>query len=330
MLISGSILAVKNGFFDYAKVLKQSGVDYLHIDLFGNDSGEFKFCDILRFDNSYLPLDIHLIYPNITEEMITTLNSSTAHMLSLQYEALDDPITALETARHFKGNVGLAVTPSTAINDITTYLDFIQHLLVMCSEPGVSGAKFQTSSYNMLDLLYEKYPTLNLYADGGIESGIAKKMSAHKVKMVVSGSFLAKNAANIDSTVFALKYGGERDIPISRLLIKPFALPVVGAGAELFDVMDTINRGRLGVCFVADNGKLKGVISDGDIRRAYLKLGRGFFDITASQVMNRDCFTTDLRLTLEELYQKISDTGRPITVIPVVNNGEFEGAISLR
>ena len=224
MLISGSILAVKNEFFDYAKVLKQSGIDYLHIDLFGDDSGEFKFCDILRFDNSYLPLDVHLIYPNITEEMITTLNSSTAHILSVQYETLDEPLTALETAKHFKGNVGLAVTPSTAINDIAPYFDLIQHVLVMCSEPGVSGAKFQTSSYNMLDLLYEKYHTLNLYADGGIESGIAKKMSAHKVKMVVSGSFLAKNAADIDSTVFALKYSGERNIPISRLLIKPFAL----------------------------------------------------------------------------------------------------------
>jgi CBS domain-containing protein len=182
----------------------------------------------------------------------------------------------------------------------------------------------------MLDLLYEKYPTLNLYADGGIENGIAKKMSAHKVKMVVSGSFLAKNIADIDSTVFGLKYSGERDIPISRLLIKPFALPVVGMDAELFDIMDAINSGRLGVCFVTDNGKLKGLISDGDIRRAYLRLGRGLFDVTANQVMNSDCFTTDLKLTLEELYQKVSETGKPITVIPIVSNGEFEGAISLR
>ncbi|MDR1643243.1 MAG: CBS domain-containing protein [Clostridiales bacterium] len=330
MQISGSILAVKNEFMDYARVLKKSGVDYLHIDLFGKDDGEFKFSDILRFDESYLPLDVHMIYERVTDRLIDTVNKSTARILSLQYESLDNPPDAIRKASLFKGSLGLAVTPSTSMKDIEPYLGSLQHLLVMCSEPGVSGAKFQSGSYQMLDTLHERHPSLSLYADGGIEGGIAKQMSSHKVKMVVSGSYLAKNVADMDQKIYELKFGGGSDIPISHLLIKPISLPVVGMKADFLEIIEAINGGKLGVCFVVDNGKLQGIICDGDIRRAYLKFEREIFAETAGQIMNTNYFSADMALTLKDLYLKVLEEEKPISVIPVTSNGEFIGAVSLR
>jgi CBS domain-containing protein len=200
----------------------------------------------------------------------------------------------------------------------------------MCSEPGVSGAKFQMSSYNLIDLIHTRFPTLDIFADGGIESGIAKVMSGHGVKLIVSGSFLAKNTANIDTTVFNLKFGGESNIPIVRKMIKPFLLPTIGVDASFFDIIDTINKARLGICFVVDGDHLEGLISDGDIRRAYLKYGRNIFDIKAIDVINRAFFSSDTQTTVEELYRQMSKQDKPITIVPIISNDIFLGAISLR
>jgi ribulose-phosphate 3-epimerase len=330
MLISGSLLAVKNEFFDYASLLKQFGVNYLHVDLFGADDGVFKFRDILQFDGSYLPLDIHLIYPRIDAAMIDVLNDSTAHFLSLQYENLENPAETLMLAKRFKGNVGLAITSNTSLAQIEPFIHELQYILVMCSEPGVSGAKFQMSSYNLIDLIHARFPTLDIFADGGIESGIAKMMSGHGVKLIVSGSFLAKNTANIDSTVYNLKFGGESNIPIVRKMIKPFLLPTIGMDVGFFDIIDTINKARLGICFVLDGSHLEGLISDGDIRRAYLKYGRDIFDISSADVVNREYFRADEHITVEELYRQLSGQDKPITIVPIISDGMFAGAVSLR
>jgi hypothetical protein len=47
MLVSASILAVKDNFIEYANSLKFAGADYLHIDLFQNSNDNFKLTDVL-------------------------------------------------------------------------------------------------------------------------------------------------------------------------------------------------------------------------------------------------------------------------------------------
>lgn len=49
------------------------------------------------------------------------------------------------------------------------------------------------------------------------------------------------------------------------------ALPFCAHDASFREVIQTITRGRLGLAIVMDNGRLCGVITDGDIRRAFEK-----------------------------------------------------------
>ena len=64
-------------------------------------------------------------------------------------------------------------------------------------------------------------------------------------------------------------------------------LPLVDKTTTLGDVMSAISDARLGIAAVVENGKLIGVITDGDVRRAMAKYKAEFFNIQAQEVMTR-------------------------------------------
>ena len=68
-------------------------------------------------------------------------------------------------------------------------------------------------------------------------------------------------------------------------------LPVCEVGAGFKDVLHTITRGRLGLAIVMDGAVLQGVITDGDIRRAF-EGSETPLDLTASEIMTKQPLTT--------------------------------------
>jgi len=64
--------------------------------------------------------------------------------------------------------------------------------------------------------------------------------------------------------------------------------PRVAPGASLVDALAAMTQGRLGMTTVMEDGDLKGIISDGDIRRALERAqasGQNPLDLTAAQIM---------------------------------------------
>lgn len=64
-------------------------------------------------------------------------------------------------------------------------------------------------------------------------------------------------------------------------------LPLVDQTAPLGEVIIAISDARLGIAAVVENGKLIGVITDGDVRRAMARYKADFFNIQAREVMTR-------------------------------------------
>jgi len=78
-------------------------------------------------------------------------------------------------------------------------------------------------------------------------------------------------------------------IKVRDLMHTGDALPFVSPDAPIISAVVEISSGRLGIALVTDqDGKLLGVITDGDIRRGVEKLGKDFFDKTAVDVMTRN------------------------------------------
>lgn len=124
--------------------------------------------------------------------------------------------------------------------------------------------------------------------------------------------------------------GGKLGIRLSKvkeLMRKGEEIPKVSPNSSVKDVIYEISSKKLGATLVIDEkGKLKGIITDGDLRRAF---ERGFdLESKAKEIMTKNPKVIDGNLFAEEAL-KIMEENK-ITVLPIVNKkGEVEGIIHL-
>lgn len=64
-------------------------------------------------------------------------------------------------------------------------------------------------------------------------------------------------------------------------------LPVVGPDCSALDMIHTVSRGGLGLIVICDEGKILGIVTDGDIRRAMESRQAEFFNIKAMDIATK-------------------------------------------
>lgn len=329
MKISGSILAVRSDYFEYAKMLKYAKVDCLHIDIF-QDENNFAIKDLLKFDSTYPPLDVHLIFEAISNEHIDILNRTNVRYLCIQYENLNDKGLIKRIAEKFNGNFGIAITSKTSLKVVDEYINDISQILFMCSEPGISGARFDDSNFERIEKVHDKYPSLSLFADGGVNNIIAKRMEKLGIEMVVSGSYLCKDMEQLGNNAYNLKYINEQNVNVTRMMIKVNFLPTIDRDTSFMDIINIMNHYRLGLVMVVQSRELLGIVTDGDIRRGFLRFGEDIFKKTSVELMNSSPFTVESNKNIEDIYLALLTMRKGIDVVPVIENGQLIGAVDLR
>jgi arabinose-5-phosphate isomerase len=80
---------------------------------------------------------------------------------------------------------------------------------------------------------------------------------------------------------------GRRLTPVQQLMHTGDAIPTVSPNATLPQIVHEMSAKRLGMTTVQENGRLLGVLSDGDLRRLLEREGPDAFGKTAAEVMNR-------------------------------------------
>jgi arabinose-5-phosphate isomerase len=63
-------------------------------------------------------------------------------------------------------------------------------------------------------------------------------------------------------------------------------LPFIGDDSGILDLIQTISQGALGICIV--NGSETGIVTDGDLRRAFETHGESIFNKTAKDIMTHE------------------------------------------
>jgi len=99
---------------------------------------------------------------------------------------------------------------------------------------------------------------------------------------------------------------GKRLLTFVRDEMRSENLPIVTAETSLTDVLMVMTETRTGLAIVLENSELKGVITDGDVRR-FLISGQNIVDSQAKQLMNTTpcLISADARLTeAEELMRE--------------------------
>lgn len=63
-------------------------------------------------------------------------------------------------------------------------------------------------------------------------------------------------------------------------------LPIVSLNQKISDTIIEISKTKQGIAVAIDNGKIAGVVTDGDVRRAMQKKKEVFFDLTVKEIMS--------------------------------------------
>ena len=199
--ISTSILSVEKGNeAETFMLLEKSKTDYFHIDVMdGKFVEQDTFHKMMEYSNyikriSNLPLDVHLMVEDV-ETAIEVFSADEPNLITFHIEACknkEEVIKNINLIKEKGSRVGIAIKPSTPLNEIYEYLPYIHTCLVMTVEPGKGG---QTLITDMLAKISElktyierKGLEIDIEVDGGINLKTAPKVKNAGANILVAGT----------------------------------------------------------------------------------------------------------------------------------------------
>ena len=183
-----------------------------------------------------------------------------------------------------KDDVVLAISNSGQTDELLRFIPMVLHMNVPII--GLSGNN---------DSLLAKYSTIH------INVGVAKEAcplnlapTSSTTAQLVMGDALAialMEMRHFRPQDFAQFHpGGElgkRLLTTARDVMRSTELPIIPQEMHLGEAIIHVSKGKLGLGVSLENGKIAGLITDGDIRRAMEKWQAQFFDHTVSDIMTR-------------------------------------------
>lgn len=117
------------------------------------------------------------------------------------------------------------------------------------------------------------------------------------------------------------RLGKRLTLKVSDLMHAGAENPIVPLGAPWLEVVQQISNGGLGAVNVVDSrGRLAGVITDGDLRRAIQRLDHASLEhLRSGDFMTRDPVVTSPDLLAFEALRLMEDRPSQISVLPVVD-----------
>ncbi len=143
--------------------------------------------------------------------------------------------------------------------------------------------------------------------------GDALAMTVMKVKGLTSDDFAVNHPAG--------RLGKRLTLRVGDLMHKDGENPTIALGSSWVDVVRAISKGGLGaVCVVDDAGRLAGIITDGDLRRAIEQTSHeSLAKLTCDAFMTSKPVVATPELLAYDALQLMEDRPSQISVLPVID-----------
>ncbi len=133
----------------------------------------------------------------------------------------------------------------------------------------------------------------------------------------------------ISSTDFAINHpagqlGKKLTLKVENIMIKSNNIRPINPDSSLQEVIYQLTNDAIGTCLVKDpnsEGRLLGIITDGDLRRALKENNNKNWDsLIAENIMTLDPICIEKNILIVDALKKMELNGRkPVSVLPVVN-----------
>lgn len=327
MKISASIYSANNRqLIPLLKELDELKIDFLHVDCFDKDFDKVKEDIKIIKKNSNTIIDFHAITTDATR-YYQLANEFGIEKLTIQLENLKNPLPT-----HIKKNfqLGLAIVSDTDIERLEEHKDQIDFILLMTTEPGVSGSKFQRKNFNRIRKSQKLFPSLKIHVDGGINAEVSFILRMLGVYSAVSGSFLV-NHKNLAAALIDLRFAHTG----SEVLVKEFQisikdLPILNIDDCSFNtIIETLEDYKMGFVLFEKNKHFYGVSSNADLRKGIIKHLDNLNDIKIEELINKTPFTINDNISTREMIHEIKSKSFPILFLPVLTTeNKIAGALT--
>lgn len=146
--------------------------------------------------------------------------------------------------------------------------------------------------------------------------GDALAMTLMRAKGLTEDDFASNHPAG--------QLGKRLTLRVSDLMHSGSANPAIGNDASWMDIVSTISQYGLGaVNVVDDEGKLMGIVTDGDLRRSLQRVGPrdfSFANLKCDELMTRNPVVTSPETLAFEALRLMEDRPSQINVLPVVDS----------
>lgn len=302
------------------------GIDFLHVDCF--DKNFEKVAADLKIirANSSTKIDFHAITTD-SKRYLELAEEFKIEKMTFQLENLETPLPKLPN-RNFE--LGLAIVSDTKLDVFEAYQNDIDFLLLMTTEPGVSGSKFQRKNFNRIRKAHKNFPHLKIHVDGGINAEVSFILRMLGVYSAVSGSFLV-NHKNIAAALINLRFAHTgSEVLVKEYQISTKELPILNIENTNFnEIITTLDQYKLGFVLFQKNGAFFGVCSNADLRKGIIAHLDNLNNIKIEELINTQPFLINENSSTSEMIKKIKATSFPILFLPVINNNnEISGALN--
>jgi ribulose-phosphate 3-epimerase len=190
--IGPSILSADFGKLNEEIATVDEHADFIHADVMdGHFVPNLTFgAPVVAKIKSKLPVECHLMMSE-PEKYVDDFVKAGAWMITIHVEACGEKTgEVLEQIKAAGVRAAVAVNPGTAIEDIESYLDVVDMVLVMTVEPGFGGQSFMHDCLDKVRWVREKRPDLDICIDGGVKNDTAKLCVEAGANMLVAGSYV--------------------------------------------------------------------------------------------------------------------------------------------
>lgn len=168
--------------------------DWLQIDI---TDGQFVETTTIRVDQlvqlAPLPfkLDLHLMV-NDPASILPSCVVAKAQRIFFQLETTDDPLHLIDHIKTHGIAAGIALSPSTPIDELKPYIASCAAVLLLGVEPGRQGQTFLPQTLDKIRQLKQQWPTVPVAVDGGINSSTLPSIIEAGADIVIVGSAISQ------------------------------------------------------------------------------------------------------------------------------------------
>ena len=183
-----------------------------------------------------------------------------------------------------RGDVAIVISKSGATEELTDILNHLKHLgIPIIAMTGNPSSNLASISDVVLDVSVESeacpfniIPTTSTIT--ALALGDALAMSLFERKGLSTEDFAVLHPGG--------SIGRKLSYKVEDLMISGEDIPVVDAEMTMNEVIDVMSTKKLGIAIVTENGKLNGVITDGDLRRLFQRVERPL-EVNARNTLER-------------------------------------------